>query len=208
MIGIVCVGDSLINADKSWGYWLAQVTGEPLERVSVGGAKSADVLDQLPKLDGRRFEIACLTVGTNDVLFEWQPNVFEENLKAIVTALHEHAEQVVAQTLSLGLAYFPGSGFEIRRRVAVANEILRASDALVVTGSDLRGRRTMSPDRIHPSVAGQISLADRAAELLGISPLPSSLHDGSREFRELDYLRMGASQIPRRIMKRALGRPF
>lgn len=205
---LIAVGDSLINADRSWAYWLARTVDETLERVSIGGATSSSVIDQLPALAGRRFGVACLTVGTNDVLFDWSPGVFEDNLKTIVAGLHECADRVVTQTIPLSLGYFPGSGLEIRRRVTVANEILRSSDTLVVQGSDLRGSRTLSPDRVHPSVVGQLVLADRAADLLGITPPPSSLHDGSREFRPFDYLGMGASQIPKRLVKRALGRPF
>lgn len=207
MTGILGAGDSIINADRSWAYWLAQATGEPLERVSVGGQTSTEALPQLDRIAGR-YGLACLTIGTNDALRDWSPDRFEQNVKTLIAGLREHAEQVAVQTVPESLAYFPGVGREIRRRVVVANEILRAADAVIVEGADLRGRATMSPDRIHPNVAGQVLMADRAAEALDIEPRPSSLFDGAPDFRPLDYPVMVAKRLPKRLVKRALGRLY
>jgi hypothetical protein len=206
-MGVVAVGDSLVNADRSWAYWLSRAMGEQLHRVSIDGSLSRDVLDQLPQLGAHQYVVACLTVGTNDILFDWDADAFADNVSTIVAAAAETAERVVTPTISLGLAAFPGSGSEFRRRVRQANVILGESGALVFSGSDVRGPRLMSADRIHPTVAGQLVLADRAAELLGVTPVPSSGDHDTGAAGWSAYYRVAAGQVPRRIVKRALGRP-
>jgi hypothetical protein len=207
-MGVVALGDSLVDADQSWAYWLSRAMGLPLRRVSAGGSLSRDVLRQLPELRGGRYDVACLTVGTNDILLDWDRDAFADNLATIVGAAKASADRVVAPTISLGLASFPGTGAEFRRRVVQANSVIHDSGVLVVSGSDLRGPRTMSADRIHPTATGQLVLADRAAELFGVSPLPSSLDEGARRLAWRDYYAVGARQVPRRVLKRALGRPL
>jgi hypothetical protein len=207
-MGVVAVGDSLVNADESWAYWLSRAMGQPLHRVSVDGSLSRDVLDQLPQLRGHQYSVACLTVGTNDILFDWDADAFADNVATIVAAAAETADRVVTPTVSLGLAAFLGSGSEFRRRVRQGNSVLTGSGALVFSGSDLRGPRLMSADRIHPTVLGQLVLADRAAGLLGVTPVPSSGGHATRAAGWSAYYRVAAGQVPRRIVKRALGRPM
>lgn len=206
--GILCVGDSIINADKSWGYWLSEITGQPLHRISVGGAKSSDVLGQLPQIADEKFAVACLTVGTNDVLLDWQPEAFRANLGQIIDTLHGAADKVLVQTVPTRLAYFPGVGPVIRKRVEVANRIIRDLASDVVEGADLYGPTPMSPDMIHPNVIGQLELADRAAAVLGIEARPSRVTAEEREFVRRDYVRFVARQLPKRLVKRVLGRAF
>jgi lysophospholipase L1-like esterase len=207
-MGIVAVGDSLVNAELSWADWLSRAMDQPLDRVSVDGARSAGVREQVRLLKGHQYDVACLTGGTNDILFDWDPGAFADNLAVIVGAAAESAERVVIPTISLGLASFPGSGAQLRRRVREANAVLVESGALVFAGDDLRGPRLMGPDRIHPTLVGQLVLADRAAQLLGVAPLPSSLAARERAPRWSAYYRVTAGQVPRRIVKRALGRPM
>jgi len=207
-MGIVAVGDSLVNAELSWAHWLSRAMHQQLDRVSVDGSRSAGVREQVRLLRGRRYTVACLTVGTNDILFDWDAGAFADNLAAIVGTAGECAERVVAPTISLGLASFPGSGAVFRRRVQEANAVLGKSGALIFAGDDLRGPRLMGPDRIHPTLVGQLVLADRAAVLLGVAPVPSSLAARDRAPGWSSYYQVTASQVPRRIVKRALGRPM
>ena len=155
-MGIVAIGDSLINADRSWAYWLGLALGQPLHRVSVDGSLSRDVVDQLPPLAGQRYAVACLSVGGNDVMFGWDADEFADNLATIVAAATASAERVVVQTISLGLASFPGSAAAFRRDARQANSIIRECGALVLAGDDLRGPRHLGADRIHPTLAGQL----------------------------------------------------
>jgi hypothetical protein len=203
---IVALGDSIISADESWAHWLSLATRQPLTRLSCGGAQSPDVLAQLPGLVAPRYGLVLLTVGTNDVLFDWDPDRFAEDLGVIVGTAQQVADRVVTQTIPLGLRHFPGDGFALRRRIEQANASIEGSGALVVAGTDLRAPRTLMSDRIHPTTQGQLVLADRAAELLGIEPRPSSFHDGSRDFSRGAYLRDTWELTAKGIAKRALRR--
>lgn len=205
--GIVAVGDSIINADKSWGYWLALATGWELRRLSVGGATSRHALAQLEAVEGR-YALGLVTVGTNDVLFDWEPGQFEANLKTILAALTGACDRVLVQTVPLALSRFPGGGSVIRRRVEAANAILAdvaaAQCVMVVDGSDLRGHKLMSVDRVHPSLLGQTTLADKAAEVLGLPVVPSSLHDGTHRFDPVSHVRGTVMLTVRAIVKRVI----
>lgn len=208
-MGNVAVGDSIVNADQSWAHWLSATMGQPLRRVSVNGSLSDDVVrHQLPLLAGQHYAVACVTVGTNDILFDWDADTYADNLATIVAAASASAERVVVQTIPLALAAFPGSASEFRRRVRRANAAIRACGAMVLAGEDLRGPRHLIADRIHPSLAGHLLLADRAAALLGVTPPPSGLHDGPLEAERSLYYLVTANEVPRRVVKRVLGRPI
>ena len=205
---LVAVGDSIVHAEESWAAWLGRAVGADVRRISANGARTGDVLEQLSSLAGERYVVACLSIGTNDVLFDWDAAVYAERLSRIVTALGEAAEQVVAATVSLALAGFPGGGSGIRRRAEEANAAIAASGATVIAGHDLHGPRLLQADRIHPTREGQLLLADRAAAALGVVPLPSALARPSAGADRWTYHRVAAGQAPRHAVKRALRRPM
>ncbi|MGN6200488.1 SGNH/GDSL hydrolase family protein [Humibacter sp.] len=204
---IIALGDSIINADESWGHWLSLATGWELTRRSVGGATSRHVLDQLDVLNGR-YDLGLLTVGTNDVLFDWHPEQFAGNLSRIIGALDDVCDRVIVQTLPLGLAHFPLSGSGVRRRVEHANRLIRDAGsghgAIVVDGSALHGRRLLSVDRVHPTVEGQLVLADAAAQQLGIGTRPSALDCGFRSFSPTRYAGETTVRTVRALVKRVI----
>jgi lysophospholipase L1-like esterase len=205
--GIVTLGDSLAHADAGWPRRLADAAGMSLERRSANGARSVDVLEQLATLEGsRHYDVGCLAVGTNDVLFDWSPELFAERLATIVAGLQARCEAVVVPTLSLQLFHFPGCGSMMRRRVVVANAAIRAQPVQVIDGTDLRRPRTFDVDRIHPTVVGHARLADRAAAALGLDVRPSEL---LTEAERRDW-RLGlyetADYAVRLAAKRVLGR--
>jgi len=207
-VTLVAVGDSIVHADDSWPAWLARAIGAPLRRVSANGARADDVLEQLPELTGGRYAVACLSVGTNDVLFDWDAAVFARRLAEVAAALLASADSVVVPTVSRSLGRFPGGGEELGRRVAEVNGVLRASGLTVISGEDLRGPRLHQADRIHPTLEGQLLLADRAAAALGVTPVPSSLAAAPPGAGRWEYHRVAAGQAPRRVVKRVLGRPM
>ncbi len=178
----------------------------------MDGSLSRDVLDQLPRLAGQQYVVACVTVGTNDILFDWDADEFAGNLATIVAAASASADRVVVPTISLGLAAFPGSAADFRRRAREANALIGGCGALVLDAEDLRGPRHLGADRIHPTLAGQLVLADRAAAVLESRRRrrrSRALHDGPLE--EVapigpNYARDPRDQVPRRMAKRLLGR--
>jgi lysophospholipase L1-like esterase len=207
-VTVLAVGDSLVHAEDSWAAWLARAMDGSLRRVSANGARSADVLEQPAAVAGERYAVACLSVGGNDVIFDWDAEAFAQRLGRIVADLGAIADRVVAHTLTLSLGRFPGTGPSLRRRVDEANAAITRCGALVIAGDDLTGPRLLQPDRIHPTREGQLLLADRAAVVLGVTPAPSSLAALPVGSAGWAYRRVAAGQAPRRLAKRVLRRPF
>ncbi len=205
---LVAVGDSIVHAEDSWAAWLGRAMGAEVRRVSANGARTADVLEQVSSLSGERYAVACLSVGSNDVLFDWDAEAYAARLSRIVATLGEAADRVVATTVSLALGGFPGGGTGLRRRAEEANAAIAASGATVIAGADLHGPRLMQADRIHPTQEGQLLLADRAATALGVAPLPSTFARPAAGADRWTYHRVAAGQAPRHAVKRALRRPM
>ncbi|HEX4016882.1 MAG TPA: GDSL-type esterase/lipase family protein [Frankiaceae bacterium] len=204
--GLVCVGDSIITAEQSWGFRVAQAGGWPLVRVSARGARSWQVLEQLPHLRGHRYAVGALTAGANDVLFDWDAACYEANLRNILKAMSPSCERLLIATLPRSFRRFPGSSPARREHTASANRIILAAAAEVgaeiVDGGDLGGR-LMRPDRVHPSVLGHLVLADRAARLLGLGVQPSAIATGARnEDSGVRYLAVTARHTLRELRAR------
>ncbi|HEX4432895.1 MAG TPA: GDSL-type esterase/lipase family protein [Frankiaceae bacterium] len=207
--GLVCVGDSIITADRSWGYWLARGGGWPLVRHSARGARSWQVLDQLPHLRGHRYAVGALTVGANDVLFDWDAARYEANLLAILEAMSSACDKVLISSFPQAFRRFPGSSPERRRRVMAADQIIAgavaAVDVVMVDGSDLAGP-LLCPDRVHPSVRGHLLLADRAAAALGLAVVPSAFSSQASQARNdhsrSRYLAVTAKTTLRELLTR------
>ncbi len=205
---LVAVGDSIVYAEDSWAAWLARAMSSDLHRAAANGARADDALDQVASLSDGGFEVACLSIGANDVLFDWDAAVYGERLGRIIGALGQVADHVLVATVSRSLAGFPGAGSGVRRRVDQANAAIAASGATVVAGDDLSGPRLLQPDRIHPTLDGQLLLADRAAAALSVSPPPSTLAEAVPAADRWTYRRVAAGQAPRNAIKRALRRPM
>jgi hypothetical protein len=204
--GLVCVGDSILAAPRSWGELLARAAGWPLMSHAARGARSWQVIDQIPSLEGHRYAVGALSVGANDVLFDWDAERYDANLRAIVKAMHSSCDRVLVQTFPRCFRQFPGSSPQRRQAVAVADRMIRfaaaESGAAIVEAGDLRGQH-LRPDRVHPSVRGQLLLADRAAGLLGLPQRPSDPMTGARnEHTRLRYLASTARTTVREWLAR------
>ncbi len=190
--GLVCVGDSILAAPRSWGELLADAAGWSWVSHAARGARSSQVLDQLLSLEGHRYAVGALSVGANDVLAGWDAARYDANLRAIVKALRSSCDRVLVQTLPRAFRRFPGSSPQRRRAVVVADRMIRAAvtecGAAIVDAGDLTGQ-LLRPDRVHPSVRGQLLLADRAAEALGLPQRPSdAMTDARNEHTRPRYL--------------------
>jgi GDSL-like lipase/acylhydrolase family protein len=181
--GLVCVGDSILAAPRSWGELLARAAGWGLVSHAARGARCWQVIEQLASLEGHRYAVGALSVGANDVLFDWDAERYDATLRAIVKAMQSSCDRVLVQTFPRCFRHFPGSSPRRRHAVVVANRMIRfvaaESGAAIVDAGDLRGQY-LRPDRVHPSVRGQLLLADRAAEVLGLPRRPSDAMTGAR----------------------------
>lgn len=173
--GVLSVGDSLSNGHgdmaggvpaQSWGLWLAEAAGVSFTKAGVGGMTSAEVLDRLETLELHRYQIVTLNVGTNDVLRAVPVIAFARQLEAILAKLMPHGEHVVVAELLERIG-------RPSRDAKTMNEVLKEScahaGAIALPVSGLYGAQFMKGDAVHFNALGQLELACRAAERLGVS---------------------------------------
>ena len=150
-MGIVAMGDSIVAADDSWAYWLSRAMGLPLRNLAVGGSRSDDVVGQLARSPRRSTPWPACRWAPTTSCSTGTPSGSRTTWRRSWRQPRRAPSRWWCRRSRLGLAGFPGTGAEFRRRAEQANSILERSGALVFSGSDLRGPRTMSPDRIHPT---------------------------------------------------------
>ncbi len=179
--GVLAFGDSITNgggelqwgvALQSWALWLARGLGLPYTGYAVDGATADHVVGhQLPAFEQRtalpdaRYDVGCLYIGVNDVRRdEWDPARFAADHAAATAFLAQRCDRVLLVTLPEDL------GRPRARGVAQANAIIeRAAREHVLL--DLRGfgaRNLVMTDHVHPTAFGQVWIAERALDALGM----------------------------------------
>jgi lysophospholipase L1-like esterase len=206
--GLVALGDSITRGRggtpalgvhfQSWAQWLAEALELPLTNLAGDGAEAADVLrGQVPRLRGP-YDLAVLFVGVNDARgLDWDAARFEREVRAIVAALGAAADRVAVLTLPEDLGRPTAAP-----KPAQANAILRALDGVeLVELADLRGRRHLLPDTVHPTSVGMVEIARRAAAALG-APLPETDVPPSGLRYEAWWWRLWLRDVMRRVRER------
>jgi lysophospholipase L1-like esterase len=177
---------------QSWALWLAEALELPVTILGVDGATADDVLaEQVPKLRGP-YDLAALHVGANDArALHFDERRFEEATDRILEAMADHADRLLVLTIPTDLGR-PRAGAD----VITANTILEAHaasrGATLVSLEDLRGPAYMLPDAVHPTSAGMVEIADRAAAALGAPTRPSSLAHATPKTGATDRARYAA----------------
>ncbi|GBD85079.1 GDSL-like Lipase/Acylhydrolase [bacterium BMS3Abin02] len=95
-----CTGPGLERPQDVWiqriGRELGQRFHVTLDSFAIGGSKTRDVLtDQVPKAIERRYDLAIVSVGGNDMLFGVPIASFHRQLASIVDALTPSTEAIV-----------------------------------------------------------------------------------------------------------------
>jgi lysophospholipase L1-like esterase len=181
---LVILGDSTATApglddpDDSWPRLTAQhLTPRfsiDLRCLAVGGAKSSDVLkSQVPLALQEQWDIAIVTVGSNDVLNMVPIRRFERHLDRIVEALSQVAGQIilfgVGDLGSIPRLPFPidtfasGAGHladRVHRKVAERHGVLKIDQWKLTTAAFNSGLHMFSPDLFHPGPEGHRAWAD------------------------------------------------
>jgi lysophospholipase L1-like esterase len=181
---LVVLGDSTATApglddpDDSWPRLTAQHLTHrfsvDLRCLAVGGAKSSDVLKaQLPLALQARWDIAIVTVGSNDVLNMVPIRRFERHLDQIVDELSKVSRQIilfgVGDLGSIPRLPFPvdtfasGAGHladRVHRRVAERHGVLKIDQWKLTTTAFNSGLHMFSPDLFHPGPEGHRAWAD------------------------------------------------
>ena len=185
--GVVAVGDSIIHGGftraqfvepRSWAQHLAEIGGWQFTSFARGGDPSRLVVEeQLPLVVRDDYDVGAVTVGANDLIYEWDEERFEANLDAILARLAEVAERVVVTNVPASFRRLVGEDRRFKQSVPTANGIIARTaskhGALVVDLTDLNSRRWIRPDRAHPTALGSVEIGQRAAEVLGLERAPA-----------------------------------
>jgi lysophospholipase L1-like esterase len=219
-LGVLAFGDSITNgggelqwgvALQSWALWTARGLGLPYTGCAVDGATAADVVrHQIPRFRAQtaapdaRYDVGCLYVGANDVRrLDWEPAVYERDVRAGLAFLHERCDRVLACTLPLDLGR-PRAG----ARVVEANAVLERMDALLVDLRHFGARNRVMVDAVHPTAFGQVEIAERALDVLAAEGMTVRVRPHtliSYETTRWRRLRGDATYVYRQL-KQALGR--
>jgi lysophospholipase L1-like esterase len=184
-LGVLAFGDSITNgggelqwgvALQSWAQWTARALGLAFTNFAVDGARVAEVAGA--QLDAARtwsahpdarYDLGCLHIGVNDVrALDWDPEAFAADLRTVLEFLAARCDRVVVLTIPLDLGR-PRAG----AKVEVANQAIEAAarevGATVVDLRGFRGRHVLMADHVHPTAFGQIAIAERAVDALGLT---------------------------------------
>jgi lysophospholipase L1-like esterase len=175
MSGVVALGDSITAAESSWAQWVARALGLPHTSYAVNGAVVAHVLrKQLPRVRPG-YDVALLYAGVNDARSPaFDPAAYERDLGLVAEDLRERAERLLLVTLPLRLGE-PTAAPKPEIANAAVRRIAAATGAALCELDDLQGDGLLERDLVHPTAAGQLAIADRAARVLGAPRLPSAL---------------------------------
>jgi lysophospholipase L1-like esterase len=208
-------GDSALGVlPRPWAWWLALALDAPYHALAQPGATAREVLDRLaPRAAGRRYGLACVGVGTNDVRLDpFDPEAFGATLGTLVGGLD--AARVALPTLPLDLGRPRAGTAKVGAANAAIREVAARHGAVVVDLDDLRGWREVMPDAVHPTAVGQVAIADRAHRALGLdAPLPSALAAPHRSPRAVGWyaltrhLPMAGREVRKRMREGTLGLP-
>lgn len=181
---LLVLGDSTATApglDDPDHSWPRIVAGRLTDRYQVelvclaeGGARSADVLQiQLPQAERSRWDLAIVSVGSNDVLHLVPVWRFAKNLDEIVRRLVEVCDAVVLFGVG-DLSSIPLVPYPLDRLAWVAGHIAdrvhgwvgrrrgvaKVDQWLLTTAPFNSGADMFSPDLFHPSRVGHQAWAD------------------------------------------------
>ncbi len=181
---VVVLGDSTVtapgldSADTAWPRLVANRLADRyhVELVSVaeGGAKTKDVLDvQVPRVTARTWDLAIVSVGSNDVLRFVPVWKVAARLDAIVDRLQPVCRHVVLFGVgdigSIPRLPFPTDRIAwtaghvadwVHRRTAARFGVAKIDQWRLTTRAFNSGSHMFSPDLFHPSETGHQAWAD------------------------------------------------
>lgn len=210
---LLAIGDSIANGNvdsmvlvpaRGFGQWLADALDMSYTRYAAGGYASDQVLAEMVPRIRAQYDIAVISVGTNDALRRRPADAVEADVAGILVTVQKHASKVAVLSVPTSTEIDA-----VIRRVA-------EEQSIPVVDASLLGRRLMTPDGVHPTAVGQLVLADRTAAALGFdvrpselavnggqSPLPLSYSVGHRYRSAVHTRRRAVGALRRAVMRRA-----
>jgi lysophospholipase L1-like esterase len=228
-LGVLAFGDSITNgggelqwgvALQSWALWTARALGLAFTSYAVDGSLVGEVADE--QLDAARtrsahpdarYDVGALHIGANDVReLDWDPELFAAGLRIVVDYLEERCDRVVLLTIPLDLGR-PRAGAKVEAANTAIEAEARRVGATLVDLRGFRGRGVMMADHVHPTALGQVAIAERVVDALGVVGMrtfvrPSALvrYETTRAGRlrsDLTYAYRHAKGSLRRAYRRA-----
>lgn len=192
---LIAIGDSITKGEgaaslgivcHSWADWLARSLDLSLLNLAENGATVPQMLaEQVPSASPGA-AVATIYAGVNDArspAFDLER--FRHDLGALFASVAPQATRVVTCTIPLDLGRPRAGATKVLAANAVIHEMADRHGAAVADLVDLRGPTLVQPDAVHPTAAGQLEIADRAARVLALGPLPSTLVPVDRSPRSL-----------------------
>jgi lysophospholipase L1-like esterase len=181
---VLALGDSILCGPEegafgvpplAWPQWLALLLDLPFHRLARPGASAPDVVEAFVSRMRDDYALACVGVGTNDVRSpDWDPARFTHAFTTILDAAAARAGRVCVATVPLDLGR-PRAGAKVAELNTIVRREAASRRAVVANLDDLRGWRLLFPDAVHPTALGQLEIARRAAEALGLAHSPAAL---------------------------------
>jgi lysophospholipase L1-like esterase len=170
---MLALGDSITRTPGSWAQRLAWALGLQAVILAEDGAHAPDVVAaQLPRAGGAH-ALATVYVGANDARSPtWDADRYRADLAVILAAAAERAPVVLALTIPSDLGR-PPAGAKAPQAAAIVRAQAGRTGALVVELAGFGSRRTVWPDRVHPTPAGHAAIARRAAAVLAAAGPPA-----------------------------------
>lgn len=174
---LLAVGDSITAGHTDsmvrvpglgFGQWVADSLEFSYTRYARGGYTSAQIVAELLPKAQAHYDIALMSIGTNDVIQGLPLDALFENVDKALGHLASHAGKVAVLSV-------PQSSEASANIQAAA-----ARHGAVMVDATLHTARLMSSDGIHPTALGQLELADRVAAALGVQPASSRAHAGGQ----------------------------
>lgn len=212
MTSAIAVGDSYTRSGGavvdpsvealSWAQRVADAEGWDLTTFAESGAPTATVATLIP--DTGEYDVALVCVGTNDILtaHRWDPEAFRSDVATVLDRLSHRAPRIVLLGLVPNVGSIPlaGYGWGRAKRVTAANSILReaasAAGAQYVAAPALTSPVDLYGDRVHPTSAGHVRLANAVLSAMGSGSIDLAFQPSS------DYLRETRRRFARDLAQR------
>lgn len=184
-LGVLAFGDSITNAgwqfNWSWAVIVARCLGLPYTGYAVDGARVRDVVRaQIPAFKrgnadpAATYDLGCLYIGINDVVRDdFDPDAFAADFAVGLDFLTTRCRRTLTMLAPLQLGRPRADGVVALNRAI--EEVARERGALTTDLRDLHSRELIMPDRIHPTPAGQLELAERALATLAVDGLATRM---------------------------------
>ncbi len=156
---IVCFGDSLTKGfgsteEKTYPYYLQQLTNFPVINKGVNGNTSKDGLDRIDDILKIQNALVIVEFGANDFFQQVPLNDTKENMEQIVDKLQKAGDMVILVSIEdkqLKIYHNMLKNIAKKRKILFIDGIL----------NEIWNNRSLFSDEIHPNSNGYKLVADK-----------------------------------------------